>query len=658
MAEQVEVQIVTVDAVTNLNKLRETISEAKKKLNTLTIGGDDYRAQLIEINKAQNLLTNALNGTTAKEEDYTKALQGTSKTYNTLVKQMADMKKQLRNIDVSTEEGAASFKELAAKINDVNDELKEMDAMKGDFQRNVGNYKSAFEGMAEPLKSIVADLPSGLNGLKGPMDDVTKSLGLMGKQPILGIIGLLAPLITQITSSLGENKAIQDAIKKVMDSMKPVMDFFAGILETVGGFLADIIEKAAGFLGSSGIFNKVIKGVMGVGNAILKYVTAPFKGVIEAIKIFKEQGIAGFKDAAKAFGHEMKEGFSFKKNFEAGQEFAETVIKGAKSKKKDTKKAGKDTAKDLLEGLQEGLADIGDELQKEFDDIVSKMEKSIEEANKMAQKREADSLKGLEKGTKHRLELNEILTADEKEKAAQQYAIQKDSNERRLSLLQQFAHDALARDDWDAYIAYDQQVADLQVEIETNRLREEKRLRDQDVKDAQEAAKKKAATMTAYAGAASGMMSTLADIFEQQGEEDEKSAKMAKNLRIAAATIDMIQGAVTAYSTAQSLGPIAGPVVGAVNAAAVVASGLANIAKIRSTNVSKDSAPTASAPETPATVSAPALETAVPTTTVVNGASTDAALNRASQPQKVYILQSDIEAAGNAAQVQVAESSF
>ena len=658
MAEQVEVQIVTVDAVTNLENLRKTISDAKKNLNNLTIGSEDYRNQLVELNKAQNLLTSALNGTTATEKDYDKVLQGTSKTYNTLVKQMADMKKELRNIDLNAEGGAEAFQKLAGEINAVNDELKAMDAMKGDFQRNVGNYPKEVKVQFDDLRGALEAMPGPIGAVTKGIGGVGDSLALVGKQPILGIIGLLAPIIAKITESLGENKAVTDALKKALDSLKPVMDFLSGIIETLGEFLGEIITKVASFLGSSGIFQKVIQGVMGVGNAIIKYVTAPFKGVIEAIKIFKEQGISGLGDAARAFGREMKEGFSFKKNFEAGQDFADAVIKGAKSKKKDTKKAGKDTAKDLLEGLQEGLADIGDELQKEFDDIVSKMEKSIEEANKMAQKREADSLKGLEKGTKHRLEMNEILTADEKEKAAQQYAIQKDSNERRLALLQQFAHDALARDDWDAYIAYDQQVADLQVEIETNRLREEKRLRDQDVKDAQEAAKKKAATMTAYAGAASGMMSTLADIFEQQGEEDEKSAKMAKNLRIAAATIDMIQGAVTAYSTAQSLGPIAGPVVGAVNAAAVVASGLANIAKIRSTNVSKDSAPTASAPETPATVSAPALETAVPTTTVVNGASTDAALNRASQPQKVYILQSDIEAAGNAAQVQVAESSF
>jgi hypothetical protein len=176
-------------------------------------------------------------------------------------------------------------------------------------------------------------------------------------------------------------------------------------------------------------------------------------------------------------------------------------------------------------------------------------------------------------------------------------------------------------------------------------------VRETEVKMAKDAAKQKMATMTAYASGVSGLTSSLADILENEGKE-------AKNLRIAAATIDMISGAVTAFSTAQQLGPIAGPIVGAINAAAVIASGLANIAKIRSTNVSKNSTPSTNAPETPATVSAPVLETAVPTTTVVNGASTEAALNRASEPQKVYILQSDIEAAGDTSRVQVAESSF
>ena len=156
--------------------------------------------------------------------------------------------------------------------------------------------------------------------------------------------------------------------------------------------------------------------------------------------------------------------------------------------------------------------------------------------------------------------------------------------------------------------------------------------------------------MNFYASNASSILNSVADMLEDEGQA-------AKNLRIAAATIDMISGAVTAFSTAQQLGPIAGPIVGAINAAAVIASGLANIAKIRATQVSKDAAPTSSAPAQ-ATVSAPALETAVPTTTVINGARTETALNRASHPQKVVLVQSEAEAMAEMTRVQVAEASF
>ena len=162
------------------------------------------------------------------------------------------------------------------------------------------------------------------------------------------------------------------------------------------------------------------------------------------------------------------------------------------------------------------------------------------------------------------------------------------------------------------------------------------------------------------AGATSAVLSSLADMYEASTDGGEKEAKKAKALRIAAATIDMLQGAVTAYSSAQSLGPIAGPIVGAANAAAVIAAGAANIAKIRATQVSKNgssTAPTAAAVSP--VVSAPVQEYTPPEQLrTVTSASEEDRLNRMAEPARVYILQSDIEAAGRAAKVQVDESTF
>ena len=578
MAEA-EVKILTIDAVQNMNDLRKAIHDTKEELAKYELGTEDYQRVLGDLIKEQNLMRGALNGTTASMDDLKKSAAGATDSYNGLVNKMADLTRKFR-----TTKDAAERANLGQQIKAINDQLKEMDAMRGNFQRNVGDY---FNQTSAAMKSVIRDLPSALDKVKGPLRDIEGTMGLMGKHPILGIIGLLAPLIAEIAKGVKENESAMAGVKKLMDSLKPVMDFFAGILQTVVEYVGDLINQAAAFLSSSGILNQVIKGVMGVGNAILQYVIAPFKGIIAAIKVFKEQGVKGLGDAARAFGAEMKQGVSFKENFKAGQAFADTIVAGAKSKKPG-KEVGTAIKKDLEEELLKG-----DDLAKIWEAALNKMLSKMREQNAFENEKQAilDEQQALIDA-----EVEQYIAALEDEAAA------------------------------------------------------EKIVRETEVKMAKEAAKQKLDSMATYASGASGLLNGVADMLEEEG-------KSAKNLRIAAATIDMISGAVTAFSTAQQLGPIAGPIVGAINAAAVVASGLANIAKIRATNVSKDAAPTSSAPAQ-ATVSAPALETAVPTTTVINGARTETALNRASQPSRVYVVQSDIEAAAQDTRVQVAESSF
>ena len=578
MAES-EVKILTVDAVQNMADLRKAIRDTKAALDGMELGSDEYRETLQELIKEQNLMRGALNGTTASMDDLKAAAAGTETTYNGLVNQMANMKRELRNIDVSTKEGAERFKNLAAEINAVNDQLKDMDAQQGSFVRNVGNYTSGLKNLGDILNQ---NIPA-LSGVAQGIDGIDKSVQLLGKQPILGIIGLLAPLLTKIATSLKEDEGAMAAVKKAMDSLKPVTDFFAGILEQVVGLLGDLIGRVGEFLGSSGIFQRIVQGVVGVGNAILQFVVAPFKGIVSAIKVLKDQGVKGLGDAARAFGAEMKSGVAFKENFASGQAFADGIIAGAKSRKPEVKKTGQEIAKELGNGLEEEL------------------DKILERVNAAWEKR-------MDEREKRHIQRQEQIAAYNKEQA------------------EQFEAEMEAE-------------ADAAIEMW-----------EREVAAAKQAAKDKLDAMNLYATGASSITNSIADMLESEG-------KSAKNLRIAAATIDMISGAVTAFSTAQQLGPIAGPIVGAINAAAVVASGLANIAKIRATNVSKDAAPTSSAPAQ-ATVSAPALETAVPTTTVINGARTETALNRASQPSRVYVVQSDIEAAAQDTRVQVAESSF
>ena len=603
MAEQAEVKIVTVDAVQSLADLKEAIKKAKEGLDGMDIGSKNYQKQLAELIKMQALLRNAMNATTLEEEDQAKALDdmkkaadGTGESYNALVKKMADLTRAFRATG-----DAAKRVELGAEINKINSQLKEMDAMRGNFQRNVGDY---FNQTSAAMKSVIKDLPSALDKVKGPLRDIEGTMGLMGKHPILGIIGLLAPLIAEIAKGIKENEGALKSVNKAMEALDPLMQFFENILDKVVNLVVDLIGKASAFVQSNGIINQIIKGVMGVGNAILQFVIAPFKGIVEAIKVFKEQGVKGIGEAAKAFGREMKSGVSFKENFQTGQTVADTLISGMSSQasKKKAVEAGKQVGKSFADGMYEAA---------------------------MRGLRRAEANEAISRAQKDFYDVLAQMLSDADEEWSEQFAAETA---------------AMFQENLDALKAYTD---------------EEAALHAKSVKDAEEAAKRKVAAMDAFASGTADLLDAIADAYESNGELTEKEEKRVKNLRIAAATINMLQGAVTAFATAQELGPIAGPIVGAINAAAVVATGIANIAKIKSTNVSRDSAPSSSGADTgAASVQAPSLPETVPTTTVVNGAKTETALNNAAKDRKVYLVYSEAEAMGEQVAVTESESSF
>lgn len=645
----------TEEAVKSINDLKNNIKILKDDLGDLEVGTQEYQDTLDELKVNQNALKDAMYATSSSMEDVAKAATGTADSYNSLVHRMAALKEEFR----STED-AARRADIGGQIKAINDQLKDMDALQGNFQRNVGNYagdiKKAFSDMSlnvDVFRKSIGAVGGGLNGMKDGLEGISKS-------PAIATFGLLVSVALKLADELKENETAMAAIKKAMAALKPVMDFFSGILEKVAEFLADIIGKVTEFVTSNGLFQKIISGVMGVGNAILQFIIAPFKGIVAAIKVFKEQGVKGLGDAAKAFGQEMKSGVSFKQNFQAGQAVADTFIAGAKSKKKEVKETGKALGKEAADGFLDGLDNLGEELEKQMDADMAAWEKSLDEANKAAVRKADERIKTLDKAYDHQRELNSILVEDERERADREYAIQEEANRKKLALLDQFMSDALDRNDLDAYLAYDQQRADLEVEIETNALRDKERLRKRDLKDAEEKTKARKELLKGVAASTSDILGTIADLYEQDEANSEKNAAKIKALRIAAGTIDTISGAIGAYMQAsQTIPPPYGQIVGAAAAAAVTASGLAQIASMRAVKTGgAEASGTASMPSVQAVTSAPQVPTEVTNIRSLQSATEEDRLNQMASDQRVYILASDIEASRNQIKTQVEESSF
>ena len=647
------IRIETGEAVKSVNDLRENVKILKERLGDLEIGTNEYQDTLEELKVNQAAVKDAMYATTASMDDLTKSATGTSNSYNSLVHRMASLKEELRATDVSTEQGKQRFKELAAQINEVNDTLKDMDALQGNFQRNVGNYP----GLMKTFSGSLDALDKGLKATSGGVGGLKEGFDALAVNPVITILGIVVSLFGSLADTLKEDETTMAAVNKAGVSLEPVFKFLKGILEKVVNIAADLITKASAFVQSNGLIPKIIDGVVGVGNAILKFVVAPFKGVIEAIKVFKEQGVRGLGDAAKAFANEMKTGISFKSNYQAGESIVDAITAGIKDKKKDVSAAGKDVIKPLKDGIDMELDKMIQDLDKEMDKMIQDLDKEQEDANKIANSIAQGRLANLDKAAKHQLELNDILVEDDREKAEKAYQIQLSANERRLAALEQFAQDALDRGDLDAYLEYEQEAADLEVEIETNALREKKRLREQDAKDAKEKAKQQMEVMQSVASATSGILGSIADMYESDEKNSEKNANKIKGLRIASATIDTISGAIGAFMQAvQTIPPPLGAIVGGVQAAAVTAAGIAQIAKIKSTKVSGSASN--SAPSAPAVTSAPSMTLDIPQVRSVTSASEEDRLNQMSSDQRVVLVMSDLEVKQGQSRVQVAEASF
>ena len=647
------IRIETGEAVKSVNDLRENVKILKDRLGDLEIGTTEYQDTLEELKVNQAAVKDAMYATTASMDDLAKSATGASNSYNALVHRMAALKEELRATDVSTEQGKERFKELAAQINEVNDTLKDMDALQGNFQRNVGNYP----GLMKTFSGSLDALDKGLKATSGGVGGLKEGFDALAVNPVFAILGIVVTLFKSLADTLKEDETTMAAVNKAGVSLEPIFKFLKGILEKVVTIVTDLITRVSSFVQSNGLIPKIIDGVVGVGNAILKFVIAPFKGIVEAIKVFKEQGVRGLGDAAKAFANEMKTGISFKSNYQAGESIVDAITAGVKSKKKDVSDAGKDVVKPLKDGIDMELDKMIQDLDKEMDKMIQDLDKEQEDANKIANSIAQGRLANLDKAAKHQLELNDILVEDDREKAEKAYQIQLSANERRLAALEQFAQEALDRGDLDAYLEYEQEAADLEVEIETNALREKKRLREQDAKDAKEKAKQQMEVMQSVASATSGILGSIADMYESDEKNSEKNANKIKGLRIASATIDTISGAIGAFMQAvQTIPPPLGAIVGGVQAAAVTAAGIAQIAKIKSTKVSGSASN--SAPTAPAVTSAPVRTIDIQQVRSVTSASEEDRLNQMASDQRVVLVMSDLEVKQNQSRVQVAEASF
>ena len=297
------------DAKNNLKAYKDYVDGLKGSLLELEKGTDKYNEVATELKDAQQTLNEVMDIAKGKGE----AVEG---SYDQLSKTMSELKREFKATG-----DAAERANLAVQINDINDQLKEMDASVGVFTRNVGNYGGAFE---DAFKNVVQNL-SAADGVLGDIAKNTKQLiPLIQKTTKTATVGLT-----------GIKKAIAaTGIGLLIVAVSELAAHFDVLRRAVG--ITD--EKFQEFKTNAiNVLKNIISGVVGVGNSILQFLLTPIKTTIEAFKglgnVVKDVFTGNFADIKKhaeeaisGVNNALNNGISFKANYGKGKEFADNLI--------------------------------------------------------------------------------------------------------------------------------------------------------------------------------------------------------------------------------------------------------------------------------------------------------------------------------------------
>lgn len=149
--------------------LKESIKRFRDTLGDTVVGTTEWEKALKDLTTAQDLLKASTKSSIGVVEN----------SYNALTRQMAEMKAEWKNLNPATEEGKARMAELGKAINETNDKLKEMDASLGNYQRNVGNYGSAFDGVTMKIEGTTASFERQISTTQAALDSFQLIEGAM-----------------------------------------------------------------------------------------------------------------------------------------------------------------------------------------------------------------------------------------------------------------------------------------------------------------------------------------------------------------------------------------------------------------------------------------------------------------------------------------------
>lgn len=157
-----EVTKLTADTIANkeaMNKINADVKSLGKSYKDGKISLSEYTKQSAALMQRHAELMAQNNLHSAQIRAHSTYIISASGSYNEMNAAMLELQKRYKALSEADRESSIG-KNLISQANSLNNKLKEIDAQFGNYQRNVGNYASSWNGLNVQTQQLLRELPS------------------------------------------------------------------------------------------------------------------------------------------------------------------------------------------------------------------------------------------------------------------------------------------------------------------------------------------------------------------------------------------------------------------------------------------------------------------------------------------------------------------
>lgn len=621
-------RIIEIDAQESIRTLRVLQEELNATKNALTgVDGKQKDIDKTSIEYQQNLVK-----LKAAQTEYNRELRLSAKeavsakgSYNDLNNQLARLKEEWKQVTPNTE----AYDKITQKVNEVKKQLETMDHDIGNYQRNVGNYTSAWAGMPGPLGKVA-----------GGIKNVTTAAKAFIATPLGAILTAISVVLGAIIKGFKSSEENLNALTMAMSPFKSIGQAVTIVCQNLAKAIGAVANKLTKWLDSLGLLTDKMKENQEIAKLEIELRKKERDVLVEnaRLEMEAEKAKTEAKDKANLSTKErlaLLQSAADKEKQIMKNELAVAQMQYDIALRKKDLTDNSIEANDALAEAQANLYNVQARYEQGMSRITSQMSSAMIE------------LRGQVKTTT--------------EEVVQMTAILDewfDKMDVGIAARMQAQKDAAAEQaDIDKWLAEQEAQATAATKDAMNSYWEEQQ-RNLDMQKN---------SYKAYASAVKSVLSSVTGAWEDainaqveagniSQEEAQKQFEVVKGFQYAQTLINTASGIMSALAAPDLL-----PAAKWANAIAVGVEGAAQAVTIANTKMGSTASKAASVARamTSATnTSAPSISQSVPMSRFVTTAQDEQTLNALYGAQRVYILNSDLEAASNARKVKAVETSF